>query len=238
MDSFWFPGLTGQTLALFSFFSNRDDRGSNVDPQFELAPANATLSEGVGMTLGCVINVPVKKCYWAFHSKKSPFVRNEYTSFSPHFKKSDPRSERDCSLKIDPLEDKHSGFWICSAVPLFKSGNGSRVVLMSKPAHISVIKGSILDVTTLSTSTETTTVVHTSERPPEPRSLFADEELTTNPGGTNQFIIERNLTDDTLRVIWHLGKVENLQNCVWITPGRVRLTSSRFVFMHHLSMSL
>ncbi len=44
-----------------------DDR-----PRLVLAPANATVSPGVGVTLGCAASTAVRACQWSFYPEKDP----------------------------------------------------------------------------------------------------------------------------------------------------------------------
>lgn len=125
-----------------SFFGSsseeRTTTSTEAPPRLVLAPANATVSEGVSVILGCKANTPVRTCHWAFYSSDAPLVRNDLAPFSPmskHRRKNGRRDDADCSLDLDNIAMKHKGKWVCSLLPL----RHGKMFLISKPAFLDVL---------------------------------------------------------------------------------------------------
>ena len=180
-----------------------------MPPKLILAPANATVSTDVSVTLGCKSNVQAKMCQWFFAPASDPGTERELSPFSPTSKKNRGfRQANDCSLTIKSIGEKYEGFWTCSVLPLTDQSRFMR----SKPAYLRIYKPSERREPT-STTTERFPEV-TSPAPKMPRSL-------------PYFVIDRN-PYMPLKIVWHLGdSVRDLRQCVWITPNRLRITSHR-----------
>ncbi|TRY71227.1 hypothetical protein TCAL_06543 [Tigriopus californicus] len=203
--------------SLISLFTGGSDKDIPV-PKLILAPANATISPNVSVTLGCKSNVPASQCQWAFYSTVEPEKRKNLTPFSPSSpnerkKQFGGRAENDCSLTIHKIAAKYDGKWICSILPV----SGDQKFLISKPAFL-----------------------HIYERPETPKSqgeIFADEsdeigreeeETTQNPRDPVKlpyFVIKRK-PDNSLDVTWNLEHIQrDVDHCSWISPDRVRISS-------------
>ncbi len=74
-------------------------RGS-VTPALLLAPANASVSAGVSVTLGCRANVEARLCQWSFFSQEQPLERRDLAAFSPSSRHSRERGKSDPKVKI------------------------------------------------------------------------------------------------------------------------------------------
>jgi hypothetical protein len=100
--------------------------------ELALAPANATVSSGVRVTMGCVSKQPARLCQWHFAAEKAS-KRHTLEPFEPRARKGLERT--DCSLTLGAARTGHSGSWTCTLFPL----EADNVVIVAEPAKLTVL---------------------------------------------------------------------------------------------------
>ena len=94
--------FSGPATAIFSLFGDSGQSEDLTSPlKLVLAPANATVSPGVGVTLGCVASVPIEACQWSFYSSTEPDKRHELAPFSPASKYQKRKGRTDVKVSLN-----------------------------------------------------------------------------------------------------------------------------------------
>ena len=120
----------------------------------------------------------------------------------------------------------HSGKWLCALMPM----THEKTWLVSKSAYLNVI-----DYHALAKSLATTPATTKSNAnngitlKPEPRLLLTPS-TSTEPAIVPYFVIDRK-ADQSMDVVWILDRSVRLVDCIWITPGRHRISSKGWVII-------